>query len=483
MINDMRDFLELLDGRGELVRVSKPVEDGHEIFNVLWHLSELGGGPAVVFENVMGGDIPVVGNLFGTLDRFAMACGFEPGQSIDKYRDLFLEKLDPAGWKKPVEVSVGACQEVVLTGDEVDLGKLPIMQWHPDDGGPYITMPLVIAEDPKWGVNTSIYRMMVHNRNETGLMCNIFQDQGKYLANARKRGLEEMPCAVAIGLDPAVYAAAVTKIPLQASELDFASALRGGRPLEMVKAKTIDLMVPAQAEIVLEGHVSTIETRPEGPYGEWMGFFEEEMVLPVFKVKAITHRKDPLFLTTIEGPEMGDAEIVRMIPQIASFSQQAKSRVSGLVDAWVPPSSRNYMAVLSIKKYHPGWGKTAVYQAFGIPFVAASVNFVVIVDDDIDVRDPDQIIWALSTRVDPVHDVIIAPPTGGYVLNPAASQRERQFAETKATDIVMVSKIGIDATIKTPAEGRERPAARVVRPRREMYERVLDQWKNYGFEK
>ena len=481
MINDMRDFLDLLERRGDLVRVRQQIHEGHEIFSILWRLTETGGGPAVVFENVAGGNIPVVGNLFGTLDRFALACGFEPGQTIDAYRDLFLEKLNPEGWHQPLEVNSAPCQDVVLTGNEVDLNKIPILQWHPEDGGPYITMPLVIAEDPKWGVNASIYRMMIHGKNETGLMCNIFQDQGKYLARARQRGLEEMPCAVAIGVDPAVYVAAVTKIPLQASELDFACSLRGGRPLEVVKAKTVDLRVPAQAEIVLEGHVTTLETRPEGPYGEWMGYFEEEMMLPVFKVSAITHRRKPMFLMTIEGPEMGDAEIVRMIPQIASFTQQARARVSGLVDAWVPPASRNYMAVLSIRKFHPGWGKTAIFQAFGIPFVAASANLVVVVDDDIDIRDPDQVIWALSTRVDPIHDVIIAPSTGGYVLNPAASQRERRFADSQATDVAMVSKIGIDATIKTPAEGRRRPQARVVRPHKEMYQRVLAQWTDYGF--
>ncbi len=482
MIDNLGQFLDLLDARGDLVRVTRPVEDGHEIFSVLWRLTELGGGPAVVFENAPPWDIPVVSNLFGTLDRFALACGFEPGLTIDAYRDLFLEKLDPTTWRAPLEVDDAPCQEVVLTGDEVDLGQLPIMRWHPDDGGPYITMPLVIAEDPRWGVNASIYRMMVYNRNQTGLMCNIFQDQGKYLARARERGQDSMPCAVAIGCDPAVYVAAVTKIPLTASELDFASALRGGRPLEVVKARTLDLMVPAQAEIVLEGHVSTVETRLEGPYGEWMGYFEEQMMLPVFTVQAVTMRQKPVFLMTIEGPEMGDAEVIRMIPQIASFTRQAKARISGLRDAWVPPAGRNYMVILSIDKYHPGWGKSAIYQALGIPFVAASANFVIVVDADIDVRDWNQVAWALSTRVDPIHDVIIAPPTGGYVLNPAASQRDLEFGPTRATDVVMGSKIGIDATLKSPAEGRRRPAAKVVRPRAEAYERVLAQWKEYGFD-
>jgi len=149
MINSMGQFLDLLESRGDLVRVRRPMEDGHEIFSVLWRLTEMGGGPAVVFEDVPPWDIPVVSNLFGTLDRFALACGFEPGLTIDAYRDLFLEKMDPSTWQAPVEVSDAPCQEVVLKGDEVDLGQLPILRWHPDDGGPYITMPLVIAEDPR----------------------------------------------------------------------------------------------------------------------------------------------------------------------------------------------------------------------------------------------------------------------------------------------------------------------------------------------
>lgn len=480
MINDLRAFLNLLASRDDLVRVDQPIGDGHEIFSILWRLTEV-QGPAVVFENVAGHGIPVVSNIFGTLDRFALACGFESGLDIGAYRDLFMERLKAKQWHKPVEVKEAPCQEVVLKGEEADLTKFPILQWHPEDGGPYITLPIVITEDSRFGVNASIYRMMIHSKNETGMMCNIFQDQGIYLARARDGGQESIPCAVAIGLDPAVYVAAVTKIPLNDSELDFAASLRGGRPLEVVKAKTVELMVPAQAEIVLEGYITTTETRPEGPYGEWMGYFEEQMFLPVFKVSAITHRRDPLYLMTIEGPSLGDAEMLRMIPQIATFTRQARERITGCVDAWLPVSGRNYMAIISIKKRYPGWGKTAIYQAFALPYVASSANFVIIVDHDIEVRDMEEVIWALSTRVDPIHDVIITPPTGGYALNPAARQRETRFDPTGATDVVMASKIGIDATLKTPAEGRKRPSAKVVRPQEQIYKRVLGQWKSYGF--
>jgi 4-hydroxy-3-polyprenylbenzoate decarboxylase len=480
MIDSLRDFMTVLEDRGDLVRVSESINSGHEIFSILWRLTEV-QGPAVVFENVDGKGIPIVGNLFGTLDRFALACGFEPGLDIYEYRDLFLERLKVESWSKPHQVDHAPCQDVVLRGSDIDLSTFPILQWHPDDGGPYITLPIVITEDRHFGVNASIYRMMVHTKNETGMMCNIFQDQGIYLARARDAGRETLPCAVAIGMDPAVYVAAVTKIPIDASELDFAGSLRGGRPLEVVKAKTVDLMVPAQAEIVLEGHITTIETRSEGPYGEWMGYFEEEMMLPVFKVTAITHRRNPLFLTTIEGPPLGDAEMLRMIPQIATFTRLARERVTGCVDAWLPVSGRNYMVIISIKKRYPGWGKTAIYQTFALPYVASSANFVIVVDHDIDVRSTEEVIWALATRVDPVHDVIITPPMGGYALNPAASQREGRFPPTQATDIVLSSKIGIDATLKTPSEGRGRPSARVVKPRKDVYEHVMKNWRSYGF--
>jgi len=481
IINDLRAFLDSLETRGDVVHVRQPINDGHEIFSILWRLTEV-QGPAVVFEKVAGHGIPVVGNLFGTLDRFALACNFEAGLDIYTYRNLFLERLnEKEKWRKPVEVAQAPCQEVVLQGEDVDLTKFPILQWHPEDGGPYITLPIVITQDPRFGVNAGIYRMMIHSKNETGIMCNIFQDQGIYLARARDRGLDSIPCAVAIGLDPAVYVAAVTKLPLNESEFDFAASLRGGRPLEVVKAKTVDLMVPAQAEIVLEGYISTRETRREGPYGEWMGYFEEQMLLPIFKVTAITHRRDPLYLMTIEGPSLGDAEILRMIPQIAIFTRQARERITGCVDAWLPVAGRHYMAVISIKKRYPGWGKTAIYQAFGLPFVASSVNVVIVVDHDIDVSNMDEVIWAFSTRVDPIYDVVIVPPTGGYALNPAARQREATFGLTGATDVAIASKIGIDATLKTPEEGRRRPSPKVVRPRQEVYERILDQWQKYGF--
>lgn len=479
MYSDLRAFLDELESRGELVRIKEEITDGHEVFSIIWELNRR-SGPAVILEKVKGFDVPVVTNIFGTLDRLAASCGFPRGLAVNDYRNLFVQCLDKAKWSETKLVKSGPCKEVILSGDEVDLSRFPILQWHPEDGGPYVTLPLVIAEDKRFGRNVGIYRMMMHDKKSTGIMCNIFQDQGIYLGRAKKAGQKSMACAVAIGADPALYVAAVTKLRFNEDEFAFASAFRNGTPIDMVKCETIDIEVPATAEIILEGEIAFTRGKMEGPFGEWMGYFEESMLLPVFQVKCITHRKNPLFLTTIEGPAMGDAEILRMIPQIATFTLQAKERITGFVDGWLPPSGRNYTAFISIKKRYPGWGKTAIYQAFSMPYIASSANMVIVTDDDIDITDADEVIWALSTRVDPHQDVIITPPIGGYPLNPAGSVRPVEFPHTGLTDITFTSKIGIDATLKWQGEGRTRPTAQPVKPKEEVLQRVIANWKKYG---
>jgi 4-hydroxy-3-polyprenylbenzoate decarboxylase len=479
MYRDLREFLSDLEERGELVRVKEEITEGHEVFSIIWELGRR-KGPAVILENVRGYGVPIVTNIFGTLDRFAMSCGFPRGLGVKEYRDLFTEKLDQSKWQKPRLVESGPCKEVILKGDDVDLGKFPILQWSPDDGGAYITLPLVIAKDDKFGPNAGIYRMMVHDKKSTGVMCNVFQDQGIYFDRTKKKGRKSMPCAAAIGTDPALYMAAGTKIPLNADEFAFASALRNGTPVDVVKCETIDIEVPATAEIVLEGEISFDNTKMEGPFGEWMGYFEEGMLLPVFEVKCITHRKNPLFLTTIEGPTLGDAEMLRMIQQISTFTAQAKERITGYAGAWLPPSGRDYTAIISIKKRYPGWGKTAIYQAFSLPYIASTANIVIVTDDDIDITNPEEVIWALSTRVDPHQDVIITPPIGGYALNPAGSVRPVEFPQRGQTDITFRSLMGIDATLKWQGEGRTRPTAHAVKPKEEVLQRVIANWAKYG---
>jgi 4-hydroxy-3-polyprenylbenzoate decarboxylase len=481
MYRDLREFLDKLEKLGDLVKVKKTIEDGHEIFSIIWELNNI-KGPAVLFEKVKGFDIPVVGNIFGTVDRFALACGFPQGRPVKEYRDLFRERLRKEHWAKPKTVDKGPCKEVILKGEEIDLTRFPILQWHPMDGGKYITMPIVITKDQKFGVNASFYRMMIHDKRTTGIMCNIFQDIGIHLGRAIKEGRDYLECAVAIGADPSIYEAAATKLPIYDNELCFAASFRGGQPIDVVKCETVDLEVPAHAEIVLEGRISVKERRAEGPFGEWTGYFEEQMMLPIFEVQCITHRKDPLYLMTTEGHYANDDGIMRMISQITTFTDSALKNITGCVDAWIPQSARNYITVVAIKKRYPGWGKVAIYQALALPFIASSSNCVIVVDDDIDPSDMDQVLWAVATRVDPSQDIIVTPPIGGYPLNPAASHRLFEFNTTRCTDISICPRWGIDATIKMEGEGnRSRPPVIPVRPMREMWEKVKRNWKEYGF--
>jgi 4-hydroxy-3-polyprenylbenzoate decarboxylase len=480
---DLREFLAELKKQGELIEVRKEVESGHEIFTILWALNDM-DGPAVVFRNVRGYNIPVVSNIFGTMDRFAMICGFPKGKSLREYQALYVDLLkNKKLWAKPSLVKKAPCKEVILTGDKVDLTKFPILKWHPLDGGPYITLPIVITKDDKFGVNAAIYRMMVHDKNTTGIMCNILQDIGIHLGRAMNKNEERMPCAVAIGVDPAIIEAAVAKVPLRESELEFAAAFRGGEPVDVVKCETLDLEVPATAEIVLEGEIMVKERKKEGPFGEFMGYFEEEMELPVFKVHCITHRNNPLYLMTTEGHFHGDGENIRVVSQISSFTESASKIVTGFRNAWLPHTGRGYMAVISIKKRYPGWGKQAVYQVFSIPFVATQVNIVIIVDDDIDPSNMEEVVWALSTRVDPSIDVVMAPLIGGHPLNPPGRSRPYLFGPTQSTDMTFCSKMGIDATLKMEGEQRERPASIPVKPADSMWKIVQEKWTEYGFPK
>ena len=482
MFTDLREFIEVLDQKGDLVHVKNQIEDPHEIFCIVWELNNR-KGPAVLFENVKGYSIPVVANIFGTLDRFALACGFPQGLEPKTYRDMYRKLLNNKNkWAKPRLVDNGPCKDVVLKGDKVDLYKFPILQTHPKDGGPYITMPVVITKDDKFGVNAGIYRMMLQDKKTTSIVCIIFQDIGKHLGRAMNEGKKYMDCAVAIGAHPVIYLAASSKISVYDNELAFAAAFRDGQPIEVVKCETVDLEVPADSEIVIEGKISVNERMKEGPYGEWSGYYEEQMMEPVFSVECITHRKNPLYLMTTEGHHANDDGIMRMISQIVTFTDSAIKSITGCVDAWIPQSGRNLVTVIAIKKRYPGWGKTAIYQAFSLPFIASSSNCVIIVDDDIDPSNLDEVIWAIGTRVDPANDLITTPHTAVYPLNPAGIRRPMVNEGTGCTDFSYCSKMGIDATLKLPGEnGSTRENISTVRPIKNIYDDVKARWHEYGF--
>lgn len=477
---DLREFLNELENRGELVRIKKELDDGYEVFNILWRLYDM-QGPAFMAK-IKGYNIPLVSNLFGTLDRWALACNLPLGKTQMEYRDLFVEKMDETKWIEPKLVDTAPCQEVILEEDDVDLFKFPILKWHPSDGGAYITLPIVITEDERFGLNAGIYRMMLLSKNKTTIMCVQLQDIGIHVARAIWKKKETIPCTVAIGADPAVIVAAATKLRLGQNELAFASALRGGEPIEVVKCVTNDLVVPASSEIVLEGNIILKERQKEGPLAEFTGYFQEPMIVFTFEVKCVTHRKSPIYIMTTEGHKHGETEFLRLIPQMASFHQQCKERISAFRNSYLPSAGRGCIAVISISKRLPGWGKEAIFQAASIPYVASAVNVIIVVDDDINPADIDDVLWAVSTRVDPQRDVLILPQIAGIPSNPAAPIRPDAYPPAGVTDISVGSKLAIDATLKLgPEEGRFRPKLKVVQPIPELIEKVKVNWKEYGF--
>ena len=487
--NDLRSFLEKLKQEGQFVEIKKEMEDGFEVSSLGWELSERGGGPAIRFK-LKGYDTPVVVNAQGTLQRNAMALGIEPADTMEKnfvlIRNRVAEALaNKSTWIKPKTIDKAPCQEVVITGDDVNLKKLPIVKWNRMDGGPYITLPNVITRDPvnpDFGRNNGMYRVMVHDEKTTGIMCVATQDIGIHVARARAAGMDYMPVAIAVGTDPIVNMTACCKMgSFMDDEFELAGALRG-EAVEMVQCKTIDLDVPAHAELILEGQLelNPESCRWEGTFGEWMGYFEESMMCPVFNVTAITHRKDWMYQMCTLGHERSDGDLWKIPMLQANNYNFLKTAVIGFRDYYAPISSRGFKAVVQIEKRFPGWGKQAILAYLGSGQGFAAANYVVVVDTDIDIYDQEKVDWAIATRMDPAKDVIIIPEVGVYPLNPAASRRS-ESADTGFTEFAYIGKMGIDATKKTALENR-RPTGIPVKPDPDDLKRTLKNWSAYGLD-
>ncbi|MFC1893157.1 UbiD family decarboxylase [Chloroflexota bacterium] len=453
----LRGFLVELEALGELVRISEEVQ-GEEIFSILWKLFDK-KGPAIIFEHVKDHEMPIVANVFGTMDRFAMACGFPRGKSVRVYREMFLNLLESnKSWPKPALVESGPCKEVILKDEKARFSVLPVFRWHPKDAGAYITFPSSITKDEKFGTNVGMYRMMIHDDKTSGIMCSIFQHQGIYLNRAIKKGANKIDCVIALSSHPSVSVASAATMDIGDDEFALVGAMRN-QPLKVIKAETCDLEVPAEAEIVLEGEISTTERRIEAPFAEYGGYHEESMVLPVFKLNCITMRRDAMYLM---GTADREGEILRQLSHQARFLQTARTRITGFTDCWLPESGHGYSAVVSIKKYYPGWGQQAIYQVLGLPFAGAMLNNIIIVDSDVDPANLEQVMWALSTRVDPHNDVVITKPMAVYPLNPGAAVKMGVYHSTGSSEFLVGSKMGIDATMKM--SGTERPARGEVVP-------------------
>lgn len=459
---DLRDFIEQLSKRGELKRVTLPVSPKLEMTEIGDRLLRA-GGPAVLFENPQGGDkkyaIPVLANLFGTPDRVAMGMGEE---SVTALRDvgrvlaLLKEPEPPKGmkdighllslaksvWDMAPKVIKGApCHEVVWEGADVDLGKLPIQTCWPGDVAPLVTWGLVVTRGPhKTRQNLGIYRQQVLAHNK--LIMRWLAHRGGAL-DFRDHCLahpgQPFPIAVVLGCDPATILGAVTPVPDTLSEYQFAGLLRGSRT-ELTKCIGSDLQVPAYAEIVLEGHIHPDEIALEGPYGDHTGYYNEQETFPVFTVERITMRRNPIYHSTYTGKPPDEPAILGVALNEV-FVPILQKQFAEIVDFYLPPEGCSYrMAVVSIRKQYAGHAKRIMFGVWSFLRQFMYTKFIIVVDEDINIRDWKEVIWAITTRVDPTRDTLLVDNTPIDYLD---------FASPVSG---LGSKMGIDATNKWPGE-------------------------------
>ncbi len=456
---DLREFIDILEAEGELKRIQVPVNPNLEMTEICDRTLRA-GGPALLFENPVGHSTPVLGNLFGNTRRIALAMG---QQDLEGLRDLgkllaFLkEPTPPKGWKEiwqnlpsykqilnlpPNVKKSGPCQEVQIDEPDIDLGKLlPIQTCWPGDAAPLITWPLVITKGPdKDRQNLGIYRMQYLGGNR--LIMRWLSHRGGALDFRewqQQHPGEPFPVSVAIGADPATILATVTPIPDTLSEYAFAGLLRGDKT-EVVKCLTNDLQVPASAEFVLEGVIEPDDLAPEGPYGDHTGYYNEVDNFPVFTVKKITHRKDPIYHSTYTGrPPDEPAMLGVALNEV--FVPLLQKQFPEIVDFYLPPEGCSYrLAIISIKKQYPGHAKRVMFGIWSFLRQFMYTKFVIVTDDDVNIRDWKDVIWAMTTRMDPARDTIMIENTPIDYLD---------FASPVSG---LGSKSGYDATNKWPGE-------------------------------
>jgi 4-hydroxy-3-polyprenylbenzoate decarboxylase len=450
---DLHDFVRTLEKKGELRRISAEVDPILEITDITDRAVKA-GGPALLFERPKGSRIPVVTNLVGTERRMNLALEVDSLDEIADRISVFLEMQSPQGILEKVKmlpklaeigsffpkiVRSGDCQEVVHT-ERLSLLDFPILQCWPQDGGRYITWPMVITKNPETGKrNTGCYRMQVFDERTTGMHWQTQKHGAEHFRSARAKNREgKIDVAVAIGADPATCLAGILPVPPDMDEFLFSGFLRRD-PVELVRCKTVDLEVPANAEIVLEGHVNLGELRTEGPFGDHTGFYSLEGEYPVFHVTCITHRKDPLYLTTIVGPPpQEDYFIGHAIERV--FLPVMKMQHPEIVDVAMPAEGifQNLM-IVAIRKSYPGHARKTMNAIWSLG-QAMFTKVIVVVDHDVNVQNPSEVVWKALCAIDPERDI-------QFVLGPVDTldhaARRQDFG----------SKMGIDATKKWPEEG------------------------------
>ncbi|QJD71639.1 4-hydroxy-3-polyprenylbenzoate decarboxylase [Marinobacterium sp. LSUCC0821] len=455
---DLRDFIAMLEARGELKRISYPVDPNLEMTEICDRMLKA-GGPALLFENPVGYDMPVLGNLFGTPERVALGMGEESVEALREVGKLLAQLKEPEppkGFKDalsklplykqvlnmgPKVVRNAPCQELVLEGDQVDLTKLPIQTCWPGDAAPLVTWPLVITRGPnKSRQNLGIYRQQLIAPNK--LIMRWLSHRGgalDFLEFKQQNPGKPYPVAVALGADPATILGAVTPVPDTLSEYAFAGLLRGGKT-EVTECIGSDLQVPASAEIVLEGFIYPDELADEGPFGDHTGYYNEVDSFPVFTVERITMRKDAIYHSTYTGRPPDEPAILGVALNEV-FVPILQKQFPEIVDFYLPPEGCSYrMAVVSMKKQYPGHAKRVMLGVWSFLRQFMYTKFVIVVDDDVNARDWQDVIWAITTRMDPARDTVMIENTPIDYLD---------FASPVSG---LGSKMGLDATNKWQGE-------------------------------
>ncbi|MCB1919158.1 MAG: 4-hydroxy-3-polyprenylbenzoate decarboxylase [Candidatus Competibacteraceae bacterium] len=455
---DLRDFIAQLEQLGELKRIRIAIDPHLEMTEICDRVL-CAGGPAILFENPKGHTIPVLGNLFGTPRRVALGMGADDVDALREVGKLlaFLKEPDPPkgmrdAWEKlpifkkvldmaPKKVGRPPCQQRVIEVADVDLARLPVQHCWPEDAGPLITWGLVVTRGPnKPRQNLGIYRQQVIGRNKVIMRWLAHRGGALDFRDWQQAWPgEPFPIAVALGADPATILAAVTPVPDTLSEYAFAGLLRGSRT-ELAQCLNSDLQVPASAEFVLEGHIAPGETALEGPFGDHTGYYNEADHFPVFTIDRITHRENPIYHSTYTGRPPDEPAILGMALNEV-FVPILQKQFPEIVDFYLPPEGCSYrLAVVAMRKQYPGHAKRVMLGVWSFLRQFMYTKFVIVVDEDVNTRDWKDVIWAMTTRMDPARDTVIIENTPIDYLD---------FASPVSG---LGSKIGFDATSKWPGE-------------------------------
>ncbi len=489
--SSLRDFMARLEKEGRLVRVSAPVSSVLEMTEIQTRVLA-DGGPAILFENVTRADgtpsdMPVLVNLFGTVERVAWGMSREPHQLREIGETLaFLRQPEPpGGWRealdmlplmktvmamKPKDAGTAYCQEIVLTGDDIDLNNLPIQTCWPGEPAPLITWPLVVTKGPggdkRDDYNLGIYRMQVTGKNTTLMRWLKHRGGAQHHQRWAAEKPEPLPAAAVLGADPGTILAAVTPVPDTLSEYQFAGLLRE-KKVELVDCVTQPLKVPAEAEIVIEGTVSLTDYGDEGPYGDHTGYYNAVEPFPVFNVTAVTMRRNPIYLSTYTGRPPDEPSVLGEALNDV-FVPLLQQQFPEIVDFWLPPEGCSYrVAVVSMKKAYAGHAKRIMMAVWSYLRQFMYTKFVIVVDEDINARDWNDVIWAISTNVDPGRDLTVIENTPIDYLD---------FASPESG---LGGKLGIDATTKLPPET-HRDWGQKIRMTDDVIEKVDKMWSDLG---